>query len=79
MLDLYAGVGLFARFLADAVGPAGRVVAVEGDRGACAHAAANLPGAAVASPGAVDRGARGGVRRAASTWSSSTRRARAPA
>ena len=32
VLDLYAGVGLFAAFLADAVGPSGRVVAVEGSR-----------------------------------------------
>lgn len=31
-LDLYAGVGLFARALADLVGPGGRVTAVEGDR-----------------------------------------------
>ncbi len=41
-LDLYAGVGLFARFLADAVGPAGEVVAVEGDEAACRHARSNL-------------------------------------
>ena len=34
-LDLYAGVGLFAAFLADAVGPSGRVVAVEGSAMAC--------------------------------------------
>lgn len=44
-LDLYAGVGLFSRFLLDAVGPAGRVVAVEGDRAASAASAANVPGA----------------------------------
>ncbi len=43
-LDLYAGVGLFARFLADAVGERGRVIAVEGDREACQHARANLAG-----------------------------------
>jgi len=47
VLDLYAGVGLFARFLADAVGPTGAVTVVEGDRAACAHAEANVPGAAV--------------------------------
>ena len=34
-LDLYAGVGLFARALADAVGPGGRVLAVESDPRAC--------------------------------------------
>jgi len=42
VLDLYAGVGLFARFLVDAVGPDARVVAVEGDRAACDHAGENL-------------------------------------
>jgi tRNA/tmRNA/rRNA uracil-C5-methylase (TrmA/RlmC/RlmD family) len=42
VLDLYAGVGLFARFLADAVGPGARVVAVEGDRAACGHAREHL-------------------------------------
>jgi tRNA/tmRNA/rRNA uracil-C5-methylase (TrmA/RlmC/RlmD family) len=42
VLDLYAGVGLFARFLVDRVGPGTRVIAVEGDRAACDHAAANL-------------------------------------
>jgi tRNA/tmRNA/rRNA uracil-C5-methylase (TrmA/RlmC/RlmD family) len=41
-LDLYAGVGLFARFLLDAVGPSGEVVAVEDDQAACRHARANL-------------------------------------
>jgi tRNA/tmRNA/rRNA uracil-C5-methylase (TrmA/RlmC/RlmD family) len=43
-LDLYAGVGLFARFLADAVGPSGAVLAIEGDRTATKHAKANLAG-----------------------------------
>ena len=42
VLDLYSGVGLFARFLADAVGPGARVVAIEGDRAAAEHAKANL-------------------------------------
>jgi tRNA/tmRNA/rRNA uracil-C5-methylase (TrmA/RlmC/RlmD family) len=46
VLDLYAGVGLFARFLGEAVGGAGRVVAVEGDPDAAVHAAANLAGVA---------------------------------
>ena len=41
MLDLYAGVGLFAVPLADAVGPKGSVLAVEGDALACEHARAN--------------------------------------
>ena len=43
-LDLYAGVGLFARFLADAVGSGTRLVAVEADRDAARHARANLAG-----------------------------------
>ncbi|HSP59835.1 MAG TPA: TRAM domain-containing protein [Ornithinimicrobium sp.] len=41
-LDLYAGVGLFARPLADRVGPHGWVLAVEADRGAAESATANL-------------------------------------
>ena len=45
VLDLYAGVGLFARFLAGAVGDPALVTLVEGDRRACAHAQANVPGA----------------------------------
>jgi tRNA/tmRNA/rRNA uracil-C5-methylase (TrmA/RlmC/RlmD family) len=53
-LDLYAGVGLFARFLLDAVAPSGRVVAVEADRGAATNAAANCPEAEVRA-GAVER------------------------
>lgn len=43
-LDLYAGVGLFSAFLADAVGSAGRVVAVEGDPSAAALLGRNVPG-----------------------------------
>lgn len=41
-LDLYGGVGLFARFLADRLGEDGSVVSVEGDRRASALAADNL-------------------------------------
>lgn len=57
VMDLYAGVGLFARFLADAVGPGGRVVAVEGDRTASGHARDNLAGCQGVSVerGSVDR------------------------
>jgi tRNA/tmRNA/rRNA uracil-C5-methylase (TrmA/RlmC/RlmD family) len=47
VLDLYAGVGLFARFLGDAVGPSGTVTVVEGDAEACRHAALNVSGADV--------------------------------
>ena len=57
VLDLYSGVGLFARFLAEAVGPTGRVLSVEGDRTASKHARTNLaglPGVTVEC-GAVDR------------------------
>ena len=45
-LDLYAGVGLFARFLAEELAPAA-VTIVEGDPAAAQHAAANVPGATV--------------------------------
>jgi tRNA/tmRNA/rRNA uracil-C5-methylase (TrmA/RlmC/RlmD family) len=57
VMDLYSGVGLFTRFLADAVGPHGRVVAVEGDRTACGHARDNLAGCRGVSVecGSVDR------------------------
>ena len=41
VLDVYAGVGLFAVPMADAVGPAGSVLAVEGDPLSCEHARAN--------------------------------------
>jgi tRNA/tmRNA/rRNA uracil-C5-methylase (TrmA/RlmC/RlmD family) len=50
VLDLYAGVGLFARFLADAVGPYGEVVAVEGAEVACLQARSNMGLAAVDGP-----------------------------
>lgn len=56
-LDLYAGVGLFSAFLADAVGPAGGVVSVESDRRASELAGENLadfPQASVRA-GRVDR------------------------
>ncbi|GAB3436685.1 class I SAM-dependent RNA methyltransferase [Phycicoccus ginsengisoli] len=43
-LDLYAGVGLFARALAEQVGPTGRVVAVESDPRATDEAERNLAG-----------------------------------
>jgi tRNA/tmRNA/rRNA uracil-C5-methylase (TrmA/RlmC/RlmD family) len=46
-LDLYGGVGLFARFLADAVGDPARVTLVEGDARASSHAVSNVPGATV--------------------------------
>jgi tRNA/tmRNA/rRNA uracil-C5-methylase (TrmA/RlmC/RlmD family) len=41
VVDLYAGVGLLAALLGDAVGPAGSVLAVDRDRRACAAAARN--------------------------------------
>jgi tRNA/tmRNA/rRNA uracil-C5-methylase (TrmA/RlmC/RlmD family) len=55
VLDLYAGVGLFAAFLADAVGKAGRVVAVEGSRAACQDARTNLPPDVRVEHGPVER------------------------
>lgn len=56
-LDLYAGVGLFSRFLAEAVGPGGSVLAVESDRRAADLAGENLSGQpwAQARPSRVDR------------------------
>ena len=41
-LDLYAGVGVFASALAEAVGPSGQVVAVESDAVAVAQAGLNV-------------------------------------
>jgi tRNA/tmRNA/rRNA uracil-C5-methylase (TrmA/RlmC/RlmD family) len=63
-LDLYAGAGLFAGLLADAVGPTGRVVAVEGDPTAAADCAANLaesPAAVEVRPSRVTPGLIGGL------------------
>jgi tRNA/tmRNA/rRNA uracil-C5-methylase (TrmA/RlmC/RlmD family) len=57
VLDLYAGVGVFAAFLAEAVAPSGSGLAVEGDRSAVQHAQANLGDLpqAMAVSGRVDR------------------------
>jgi tRNA/tmRNA/rRNA uracil-C5-methylase (TrmA/RlmC/RlmD family) len=55
VLDLYAGVGLFAAFLADAVGTRGRVVAVEGSSVACQDARTNLPPDVRVEHGPVER------------------------
>ncbi len=57
VLDLYAGVGLFAAFLGEAVGPDGSVVAVEGDRTASDLSRTNLAHLPRASAvaGRVDR------------------------
>ncbi len=55
VLDLYAGVGLFAAFLADAVGEPARVVAVEGSRVASADARTNLPPGVRIEHGSVER------------------------
>jgi tRNA/tmRNA/rRNA uracil-C5-methylase (TrmA/RlmC/RlmD family) len=55
VLDLYSGVGLFAAFLADAVGPSGRVVAVEGSHAACQDARTNLPPGVRVEHGPVGR------------------------
>jgi tRNA/tmRNA/rRNA uracil-C5-methylase (TrmA/RlmC/RlmD family) len=54
VLDLYAGVGLFASFLADAVGPGARVVAVEGNRAAADAGRTNLGDRAEVATGPVD-------------------------
>ena len=60
-LDLYSGVGLFARLVGEATGA--RVVAVEADRTACGHARANLAPlkAAVVECGPTDRVLRAGL------------------
>ena len=54
-LDLYAGVGLFARFLTDEVGEQGSVVAVESDKVAAGHAKGNLGRSARVVRDRVDR------------------------
>src|SRR5699024_11182263 len=64
VLDLYAGVGLFAAALAEPVGPDGAITAVEGDRVATDHARDNLasvPGVRVRHD-RVDRALRSMVR-----------------
>ena len=62
VLDLYAGVGLFTAFLAQAVGPTGAVTAIEGDRHAADLAVRNLAGHPNVSVvrDRVDRGLRRG-------------------
>jgi tRNA/tmRNA/rRNA uracil-C5-methylase (TrmA/RlmC/RlmD family) len=55
VLDLYAGAGLFAAFLRDAVGADSRVVAVEADREACRRAVVNTGGSVEVVRGGVDR------------------------
>jgi len=56
-VDLYAGVGLFSAFLAEAVGTGGSVLSIEGDRRASDHAKANLRDLrqVKVTPGRVDR------------------------
>lgn len=54
-VDLYAGVGLFARFLADEVGEKGSVLAIESDKVAAAHAKGNLGRSAKVIRDRVDR------------------------
>lgn len=49
VLDLYAGVGVFTAFLADAVGPQGRVLGLEGDSRAVRDGGPNLGGLEQAS------------------------------
>jgi tRNA/tmRNA/rRNA uracil-C5-methylase (TrmA/RlmC/RlmD family) len=53
-LDLYTGVGLFARFLVDEVGPYGEVAAIEGDEAACLQARSNLGLDDAGYPGPVE-------------------------
>jgi len=55
--DLYGGAGIFAAFLAEAVGESGRVVLVEGSRPAAADAETNLAGLAQAEVVAARVGA----------------------
>lgn len=60
VVELYSGAGLFSRFLADAVGPAGLLLTLEGDPGAVEDAGKNLEDAieddfVVVFEGNVDR------------------------
>ncbi|MFL6174806.1 MAG: class I SAM-dependent RNA methyltransferase [Marmoricola sp.] len=56
-VDLYAGVGLFSAFLAEAVGPTGQLLSIESDKRASALAARNLADLrnVTVRPGRVDR------------------------
>jgi tRNA/tmRNA/rRNA uracil-C5-methylase (TrmA/RlmC/RlmD family) len=60
-LDLYAGVGLFSSFLAEAVGPSGHVTSIEGNRTASRLATSNLArfSHATVTCGAVERSVNG--------------------
>jgi len=63
-LDLYSGAGLFAAFLAEAVGPDGEVIALESDASAVASAArslADLPWVSVRPVRVTARTVRGAV------------------
>jgi len=63
-LDLYSGAGLFAAFLAEAVGPDGEVIALESDTAAVASAArslADLPWVSVRPVRVTARTVRGAV------------------
>ena len=60
VVDLYAGVGLFAALLGDAVGPTGSVLAVEASARACADAARNTDGPALGEGAHPRRGGRSG-------------------
>ena len=81
VVDLYAGAGLFSVPLAEAVGPAGSVLAVERDRRAAQDARAQRRGPPQPEGAAGRRSRRGSSPRAsaAPTWSCSTPHARAPA
>ena len=78
VLDLYAGVGLFAAFLADRVGSGARVVAVEGEHAACRHARRNLRIGSRRSPRVPSTRCWHRRTTSRSTSSCSTRPARAP-
>ena len=86
VLDLYAGAGLFAVLIGEAVAGAGRVVAVEGSQQAAADARSNLrsvgaaPGRRLARPGVGrDHYALASCWRRIRIWSCSTRLGPVPA
>ncbi|WP_253954007.1 class I SAM-dependent RNA methyltransferase [Schaalia sp. 19OD2882] len=57
VMELYSGAGLFSLFLAESVGPRGRVLTLEGDEGAVVDARANTASQAAVETcvGRVDR------------------------